>query len=179
VVLNCVGLTPAHLGTDTPQLSELANKGFHTPLAPALPAVTTTAQATMLTGVDPSEHGIVANGWYFRDLNEILLWRQSERLVCAPHVWEGQPWKVLKHFWWYAMNTGTAATVTPRPVYHHRGRAAQQPLCGRPPLRLMDAAFERAVLAQLLAIPPGSVSSYGVLAALAGYPRHARKLRCS
>jgi predicted AlkP superfamily pyrophosphatase or phosphodiesterase len=83
--------------------------------------VTTTAQTTMLTGVDPSEHGIVANGWYFRDLNEILLWRQSERLVCAPHVWEGQPWKVLKHFWWYAMNTGTAATVTPRPVYHHDG----------------------------------------------------------
>jgi predicted AlkP superfamily pyrophosphatase or phosphodiesterase len=87
----------------------------------ALPAVTTTAQATMLTGVDPSEHGIVANGWYFRDLNEILLWRQSERLVCAPHVWEGQPWKVLKHFWWYAMNTSAHATVTPRPVYHHDG----------------------------------------------------------
>jgi predicted AlkP superfamily pyrophosphatase or phosphodiesterase len=121
VLLNCVGLTPAHLGADTPQLSELANKGFHTPMAPALPAVTTTAQTTMLTGVDPSEHGIVANGWYFRELNEILLWRQSERLVCAPHVWEGQPWKVLKHFWWYAMNTSTAATVTPRPVYHHDG----------------------------------------------------------
>lgn len=38
----------------------------------------------------------------------------------------------------------------------------------------MDAAFERAVLAQLLAIPPGQVSTYGTLAALAGYPRHAR-----
>jgi predicted AlkP superfamily pyrophosphatase or phosphodiesterase len=121
VVLNCVGLTPAHLGSDTPQLSQLANKGFHTPMAPALPAVTTTAQTTMLTGVDPSTHGIVANGWYFRDLNEILLWRQSEQLVCARHVWEGQPWKVLKHFWWYAMNTSTEATVTPRPVYHHDG----------------------------------------------------------
>lgn len=121
VVLNCVGLTPAHLGADTPHLSRLANEGFHNPLQSALPAVTTTAQATMLTGVDPSQHGIVANGWYFRDLNEILLWRQSEALVCAPHVWEGQPWKVLKHFWWYAMNTSTAATVTPRPVYHHDG----------------------------------------------------------
>jgi predicted AlkP superfamily pyrophosphatase or phosphodiesterase len=121
VVLNCVGLSPAHLGTDTPHLSALANHGFHTPLRPALPAVTTSAQVTMLTGVDPSEHGIVANGWYFRDLNEILLWRQSERLVCTPHVWEGQPWRVLKHFWWYAMNTSTEATVTPRPVYHHDG----------------------------------------------------------
>ncbi len=121
VLLNCVGLTSAHLGADTPQLSQLANNGFHTPLAPALPAVTTTAQVTMLTGVDPTDHGIVANGWYFRDLNEILFWRQSERLVCAPHVWEGQPWRVLKHFWWYAMNTSTTATTTPRPVYHHDG----------------------------------------------------------
>ena len=38
----------------------------------------------------------------------------------------------------------------------------------------MDAAFVRAVRAQILAIPPGCVSSYGVLATLAGYPRHAR-----
>ena len=121
VVLNCVGLTTAHLGADTPNLTRLAEGGFHTPLEAALPAVTTTAQATMLTGVDPSQHGIVGNGWYFRDLNEILLWRQSERLVCAPHVWEGQPWKVLKHFWWYAMNTTAQATATPRPVYHHDG----------------------------------------------------------
>ena len=121
VVLDCVGLTPAHIGADTPNLSRLAAGGFLAPLAPALPAVTTTGQVTMLTGVDPSEHGIVANGWYFRELNEILLWRQSESLVQAPHVWEGRPWKVLKHFWWYAMNTSTEATVTPRPAYHHDG----------------------------------------------------------
>ena len=121
VVINCVGLTPAHLGADTPHLARLANEGFHKPIGAALPAVTTTAQVTMLTGVDPTQHGIVANGWYFRDLNEILLWRQSEALVCAPHVWEGQPWKVLKHFWWYAMNTTAQATATPRPVYHHDG----------------------------------------------------------
>lgn len=121
VVLDCVGLTPAHIGADTPNLARLAASGFLTPLAPALPAVTTTGQATMLTGVDPSVHGIVGNGWYFRELNEVLLWRQSEALVQAPHVWEGQPWKVLKHFWWYAMNTRAHATVTPRPAYHHDG----------------------------------------------------------
>lgn len=38
----------------------------------------------------------------------------------------------------------------------------------------MDAAFRLAVLACIRQIPPGQVSSYGVLAALAGYPRHAR-----
>ena len=127
-VIDCVGLTPRHLGPDTPHLRRLAEGGFVRPLAPALPAVTTTGQVSMLTGVTPREHGIVGNGWYFRDLNEILLWRQSEGLIDAPLVWEGsrhadgRPWRVLKHFWWYAMATSANATVTPRPAYHHDGR---------------------------------------------------------
>ncbi len=127
-ILDCVGLTPRHLGLNTPNLNRLAEGGFVRPLAPALPAVTTTGQVSMLTGVAPRQHGIVGNGWYFRDLNEILLWRQSEGLIDAPLVWEGarhadgQPWRVLKHFWWYAMATSATATVTPRPAYHHDGR---------------------------------------------------------
>ncbi|WP_159880304.1 MGMT family protein [Aquitalea denitrificans] len=38
----------------------------------------------------------------------------------------------------------------------------------------MSPAFELAVLALVRQIPPGRVSSYGVLAAAAGFPRHAR-----
>lgn len=121
VLLNCVGLTPRCIGKNTPNLNRIVSNGFMGPMAAALPAVTATAQVTMLTGRDPSEHGIVANGWYFRDLNEILFWRQSETLIQSPLVWEGTQWKVLKHFWWYAMNTSAHATVTPRPVYHHDG----------------------------------------------------------
>jgi predicted AlkP superfamily pyrophosphatase or phosphodiesterase len=121
IVLNCVGLTPRHVGPHTPRLAALAKSGFLAPLETTLPAVTTSAQATMLTGVDPTQHGIVANGWYFRDLNEILFWRQSESLIDAPAFWEGTNLRVLKHFWWYAMNTSTTWTVTPRPVYHHDG----------------------------------------------------------
>jgi predicted AlkP superfamily pyrophosphatase or phosphodiesterase len=128
ILLNCVGLTPAHLGADTPNLTALARDGFTAPLAGVVPAVTTTAQTTMLTGVQPQQHGIVGNGWFFRELNEIWLWRQSEKLVQVPQVWDvvrqTRPLKVLKHFWWYAMNTGAEATVTPRPVYHHDGRKA-------------------------------------------------------
>ncbi|MBA4709746.1 MGMT family protein [Aquitalea aquatica] len=38
----------------------------------------------------------------------------------------------------------------------------------------MSPAFEHAVLQLVGQIPPGRVSSYGVLAQLAGFPRHAR-----
>jgi predicted AlkP superfamily pyrophosphatase or phosphodiesterase len=126
VVLCCVGLTPAHLGADTPHLTALAKDGFSAPLGGVVPAVTTTAQTTMLTGVAPREHGIVGNGWYFRELGEVWLWRQSQGLVQAPSAWARarvrRPGvKVLKHFWWYAMNSDADALVTPRPAYHQDG----------------------------------------------------------
>jgi predicted AlkP superfamily pyrophosphatase or phosphodiesterase len=42
----------------------------------------------MLTGLPPRDHGIVANGWYFRDLGEVFLWCHSNRLVHGEKVWE-------------------------------------------------------------------------------------------
>ena len=131
IVICAVGLTPSHIGSDTPRLAALAGSGAVSALSPSLPAVTTTAQTTMLTGVDPSEHGIVANGWYFRDLAEVWLWRQSEGLVQAPLIWDRirqrRPLSVLKHFWWYAMNSSADRYVTPRPAYHADG--AKSPDC--------------------------------------------------
>lgn len=109
--------------------------GLAVPLTSTIPAVTCTAQATMLTGVDPCQHGIVGNGWHYRDLNEVWLWRQSQALMQAPHIWHDQPWRVLKHFWWFAMNTGTAATVTPRPVYHQDGRKSPDGYAWPPELK--------------------------------------------
>jgi len=127
VVICCVGLTHAHLGSATPQLTALASRGFAAPMSGVIPAVTTTAQTSLITGVLPQEHGIVGNGWHFRDLGEIWFWRQSQQLIQAPSCWDiirrtRPALKVLKHFWWYAMNTDVTATVTPRPVYHHDGR---------------------------------------------------------
>ena len=87
VVLNVVGLTPGLL-QQAPNLQALAKNGAVRPLTTVLPAVTTTVQSTMLTGLPPRDHGIVANGWYFRDLSEIWLWRQSNRLVGGEKVWE-------------------------------------------------------------------------------------------
>lgn len=140
IVICAVGLSPEHIGSATPCLSALASQGSLRPLSPSLPAVTTTGQTTMLTGVDPSSHGIVANGWYFRDLSEIWLWRQSESLIQAPLVWQGlqrdgRPLRVLKHFWWYAMNTTADSTVTPRPVYHHDGRKSPDIYASPPSLK--------------------------------------------
>src|SRR6266567_5705066 len=87
-VINVVGLTSELLGPHTPFLSAWAGRGKAAPIHAVTPAVTCTAQATYLTGVTPDRHGIVGNGWYFRDECEIKFWRQSNKLVQVPKVWE-------------------------------------------------------------------------------------------
>ncbi|MGF1986852.1 MAG: alkaline phosphatase family protein [Nostoc sp. ZfuVER08] len=127
VVLNVVGLTPSLLGKNTPFLSTWAAKGQVVPIKPVLPAVTCSVQATYLTGKLPNEHGIVANGWYFRDECEVKFWRQSNKLVQAPKVWEiaksiDSNFTCANLFWWYNMYSSVDYAITPRPMYPADGR---------------------------------------------------------
>ena len=127
VVLNVVGLTPALIGELTPRIREFVARGTMAHVGHVLPAVTTTVQSTYLTGTWPSEHGIVANGWYFRDECEIKFWRQSNRLVEREKIWDTAK-KLDPSFtcanicWWYAMYSTADFTVTPRPMYPADGR---------------------------------------------------------
>jgi predicted AlkP superfamily pyrophosphatase or phosphodiesterase len=127
VVINAVGLTPDLLGEASPRLSAFAASGALATVAPELPAVTCTAQATYVTGVGPDEHGIVANGWYFADECEIKFWRQSNKLVQHPKVWEmaraiDPGFTCANLFWWYNMYSSADYSVTPRPMYPADGR---------------------------------------------------------
>jgi predicted AlkP superfamily pyrophosphatase or phosphodiesterase len=104
LVLNVVGMTPALLA-HAPNLAALAKQGAVRPLRTVTPAVTTTVQSTFVTGTLPRDHGIVGNGWYFRDLSEIWLWRQSNRLVGGEKLWDAArrrdpPFTCAKLFWW-------------------------------------------------------------------------------
>src|SRR5689334_5205529 len=80
VLINAVGLTPRLLA-HAPRLKAVADSGWQADMPEVLPAVTCTAQATLLTGERPDRHGVVANGWLFRDTNEVRFWQQSNRLI--------------------------------------------------------------------------------------------------
>jgi predicted AlkP superfamily pyrophosphatase or phosphodiesterase len=127
VVLNVVGLTPELIGEHTPHLRAFAAQGALRPLRTITPAVTCSVQATLTTGLLPREHGIVANGWYFRDLSEIWLWRQSNKLVAGDKIWDearrrDPSFTCAKMFWWYNMYSSADYSVTPRPQYLADGR---------------------------------------------------------
>ncbi len=127
LVLNVVGLNKSQLGDHTPNLSSLAQAGCNCHIHPQLPAVTTSVQATYLTGSMPNEHGIVANGWYMRDLAEIRFWHQSNHLLQGNQIWTDlkqiDPQATLANiFWWYNMYCPADITVTVRPMYPADGR---------------------------------------------------------
>lgn len=127
LLLDVVGLTHEMLGANTPHLNRLAGDGFARPMGTILPAVTCSAQATMLTGTLPREHGVVANGWYFRDLAEVWLWRQSNRLVQGERIYDqgrqrDSAYTTAKMFWWYNMYANVNWSMTPRPSYPADGR---------------------------------------------------------
>jgi len=127
VVLNVVGLTPSLLGEHMPFLSKWASLGQVIPVKPVLPAVTCSVQACYLTGKWPNSHGIVGNGWYFRNECEVKFWRQSNKLIQAPKVWEtaraiDPTFTCANLFWWYNMYSSVDISVTPRPMYPADGR---------------------------------------------------------
>ena len=127
VVLDVVGLAADHVGDATPNLQALARDGWLCLLQTILPAVTCSVQSTLTTGCLPRDHGCVANGWYFRRLSEVWLWRQSNRLVAGEKIWEAahrrnEEFTCANLFWWYNMYSSASYSVTPRPMYPADGR---------------------------------------------------------
>ena len=124
LVVDIVGLTPRLVTEHTPNLRAMATC---TPMSAVLPAVTCSAQATMLTGRLPSEHGIVGNGWFTRDIAEIALWRQSNALITGEKLYEtarrrDPSFTCAKIFWWWNLGAAVDWSITPRPFYPADGR---------------------------------------------------------
>lgn len=91
-----------------------------------VPAVTCSAQATMLTGKGVREHGVVANGWLFQETGEVRFWQQSNRLMQAEPLYatakrraerRGRKFRAAKLFWWFNQGADVEISVTPKPWY--------------------------------------------------------------
>lgn len=136
-VINVVGLSSSLL----PHAPKIAALGHAVRLKPVLPAVTCSVQSSMLTGLNPAGHGIVGNGWFNHEQQEIQFWKQSNKLVQGEKVWETAKKRdpsvtCLNMFWWYNMYSSADFSVTPRPQYKADGRKI--PDCYAHPASLRD-----------------------------------------
>jgi predicted AlkP superfamily pyrophosphatase or phosphodiesterase len=69
----------------------------------------------MLTGLSPRDHGVVGNGWYHRDTQEVRFWQQAASLIQAPKFYD--EFETAKMFWWFNQSSGARYSATPKPHY--------------------------------------------------------------
>jgi len=109
-----------------PQLREMTAAGQIVNLVPSFPCVTCPVQANMTTGRLPSAHGVVGNGLYSRQKQQIEMWISPNDCVERPQIWnllshvEG----ALTSAVWFAMHSvGSDADFicTPKPIHNPDG----------------------------------------------------------
>jgi len=87
VLLSVPGLRSQDLAT-MPNLSRLVAGGDRAPLVPSFPCVTWPVQANMLTGKLPAQHGVIANGFYWREKQEVEMWTAWNEKIQQPQIWD-------------------------------------------------------------------------------------------
>ena len=109
-----------------PNLSAIANRGDVKPLTASFPCVTCPVQANLTTGVGPDVHGVVANGFYYRDKGEVELWTAWNECIEAPQIWdllhEHDP--AITSAVWFPMHSkgaGADYICTPAPIHNPDG----------------------------------------------------------
>ncbi|MCL4195536.1 MAG: alkaline phosphatase family protein, partial [Thermoguttaceae bacterium] len=95
-------------------------------LAPGFPCVTCPVQANMTTGVPPREHGVVANGFYWRERGEVEMWTSPHDCIDRPQIWDvlKQHQEGLTSAVWFPLHSkGCEAdyVCTPAPIHNPDG----------------------------------------------------------
>ena len=88
------------------------------------PALTCPVQASFRTASPPSEHGMVFNGRWLRDLRRPAFWEQSSGLVEGPRIWDefraaGRTVGLL--FWQQSLGEAVDVLLSPAPIHKHHG----------------------------------------------------------
>jgi len=125
VLLSVPGLREQDLAL-MPRLRSLVSCGDSAELVPSFPAVTCPVQANMTTGVTPNEHGVVANGFYWREQQKVEMWTSTNECIQRPQLWDlmHQHNSSLTAAVWFPLHSkecGADYTCTPAPIHHADG----------------------------------------------------------
>lgn len=124
VLLSIPGLRERDVAV-MPNLRKLMAGGEIAELVPGFPCVTCPVQANMTTGRRPSEHGVVANGFYWRDRGEIEMWTSPNECIDRPQLWDllSQHGGLTSAAWFPLHSKGAKADYicTPAPIHNPDG----------------------------------------------------------
>ena len=109
-----------------PRLRSLVAGGDWAELAASFPAVTCPVQANMTSGLPPSDHGVVANGFYWRDRRQVEMWTSPNDCIERPQLWDilhEQAPGTTSAVWFplHSKHAGADYICTPAPVHNPDG----------------------------------------------------------
>jgi predicted AlkP superfamily pyrophosphatase or phosphodiesterase len=109
-----------------PHLRELMAGGEIADLVPSFPCVTCPVQANMTTGSPPDAHGVIANGFYWRDRGRVDMWTSPNDCVEKPQIWDllsHHPSGLTSAVWFPLHAKGCEAdyVCTPAPIHNPDG----------------------------------------------------------
>jgi predicted AlkP superfamily pyrophosphatase or phosphodiesterase len=137
-LLSVPGLRAADVAV-MPNLGRLAEQGSQTSLVPSFPCVTWPVQANMLTGRLPVEHGVVANGFYWRERREVEMWTAGNDKIQQPQLWDvlkrHDP-KLTTAAWFPMLSKGCGADVICMPAPVHNPDGSESLWCYTRPVEL-------------------------------------------
>jgi predicted AlkP superfamily pyrophosphatase or phosphodiesterase len=125
VLLSVPGLRAKDLAA-MPNLSRLVADGDRAVLSPSFPCVTCPVQANMTTGRTPAQHGVVANGFYWPDRQQVEMWTAWNDCILQPQIWDilHQHDERLASAVWFPMlakGAGADFVCTPAPIHNPDG----------------------------------------------------------
>ena len=89
VLLSVPGLRERDVAA-MPRLRELTAGGEIGELVPSFPCVTCPVQANMTTGLPPWAHGVIANGFYWREPPQVEMWTSPNECIERPQGRQAQ-----------------------------------------------------------------------------------------
>ena len=107
-----------------PNTQRLFASGTSSRIEHSFPAVTWPSQATMLTGKPPKEHGVVANGFFWRDKAKVEMWTALNEVIEQPQIWDTLKQNGFTSAAWFPMlskGCGADYVCMPAPIHQPDG----------------------------------------------------------
>ncbi len=107
-----------------PNTQRLFASGTSSRIEHSFPAVTWPSQATMLTGKPPKEHGVVANGFFWRDKAKVEMWTAWNEVIEQPQIWDTLKQNGFTSAAWFPMlskGCGADYVCMPAPIHQPDG----------------------------------------------------------
>ena len=115
-----------------PALSKIFETNSSIRLEHSFPSITWPAQATMLTGSLPNDHGVVANGFYWRDERRVEMWTASNKVIDRPQIWDVLKIRhenITSAAWFPMLSKGCGADYVCMPAPIHKPDGSEELWC--------------------------------------------------